>query len=210
MSAGHPHLHDHDHADHGHGHNDSAANSARVNKIIAALERRGLLTEDAVDTYVEKYLATAQPANGIQTVARAWVDPTFKARLLADGTTAVAELGFDIAGGSAKLRVVENTPERHNVIVCTLCSCYPMSLLGVPPKWYKSEAYRSRVVREPRAVLLEFGVHLPPDVEIRVWDSTSEVRYMVVPQRPAGTEGKSEAELAQLVTRNALIGTALL
>jgi nitrile hydratase len=197
--------------DHGHHHADSAVMSGRVNKLIAALERRGLLTEASVDAYVERYLSQAQPVNGFRVVARAWVDPGFKERLLADATTAVGELGFDITRGSPiKLRAVANMPERHNMIVCTLCSCYPMSLLGVPPKWYKSEAYRSRAVRNPREVLAEFGVQLPPDTEIRVWDSTSEVRYMVVPQRPAGTEGKSEAELAQLVTRNALIGTALL
>jgi nitrile hydratase len=210
-TASHDHDHDHDHDGHGHNHADSAVMSGRVKNLIARLEQRGVLTEENVDTYVDKYLSEAQPVNGFRVVARAWVDPAFKERLLADATTAVGELGFDITRGSPiKLRAVANTPERHNVIVCTLCSCYPMSLLGVPPKWYKSEAYRSRTVRNPREVLGEFGVQLPADTEVRVWDSTSEVRYMVVPQRPAGTEGKTEAELAQLVTRNALIGTALL
>lgn len=201
-------VHDHDH-DHGHDHSDSAAMSARVNRMIAALEQRGLLSADDVDAYVEKYLAETQPANGFEVVARAWVDPGFKERLLAEATTAVGELGYDIAQREVKLRVVENTPQRHNIIVCTLCSCYPMSLLGVPPKWYKSEAYRSRVVRDPRGVLEEFGVRLPADIEIRVWDSTSEVRYMVLPHRPAGYDGASESELTQLVTANGLIGTAL-
>jgi nitrile hydratase len=207
MSSVHEHDHDHD----GHGHADSAAMSARVNRLIARLEQRGFLTEAAVDAYVERYVAESQPANGYRTIARAWVDPAFKARLLDDATVAVAELGYDIAGGSpVRLRVVENTPQRHNVIVCTLCSCYPMSLLGVPPKWYKSEAYRSRVVRDPRSVLAEFGVELPRDVEIRVWDSTSELRYMVLPQRPAGTDGLDEAALAGLISPNALVGTALI
>jgi nitrile hydratase len=203
MSVG---VHDHDH---GHDHSDSAVMSARVNRMIAALEQRGLLSADGVDAYVEKYLIETQPANGFAIVARAWVDPGFKERLLAEATTAVGELGYDIAQREVKLRVVENTPQRHNIIVCTLCSCYPMSLLGVPPKWYKSEAYRSRVVRDPRGVLEEFGVRLSTDTEIRVWDSTSEVRYIVLPLRPAGCDGLGEIELAKLVTANGLIGTAL-
>ena len=206
MSSSHDHDHDHGHGDHA----DSAALSNRVKGLMATLERRGLLTEDAVDAYIESYLATANAANGFRVVARAWVDPDFKARLLADATEALKELDIDITRGTpVRLRAVENVPDRHNVIVCTLCSCYPMNLLGTSPKWYKSEAYRSRVVRDPRGVLAEFGVELPAHVEVRVWDSTSELRYMVVPQRPAGTEGASEAELARLLTRNGLIGTAL-
>ena len=204
---------DHD-RDHGHahdGHVDSAVLSNRVKGLVATLERRGILTEDAIDAYIETYVAAARPANGFRAVARAWTDPAFKARLLADATEAVKELGIDITRGTpVRLRAVENTPERHNVIVCTLCSCYPMNLLGTSPAWYKSEAYRSRVVRDPRGVLAEFGVVLAPGIEVRVWDSTSELRYMVVPQRPAGTDGASEAELAALPTRNGLIGTALL
>lgn len=203
-------IEEHDH-DHGHDHADSAVMSARVNRLIAQLERRGLLSEADVDVYVERFLAQAQPANGYRVIARAWSDPAFKARLLENGNAAVAELGFDMSRAwTVQLRVVENTPQRHNVIVCTLCSCYPISLLGVPPKWYKSEAYRSRVVYDPRAVLAEFGVELPSDVEIRVWDSTSEVRYMVLPQRPAGAENLSEEQLAQLISPNALVGTALI
>lgn len=205
MSTSHDHRTGHDQ------HADSAALSNRVKGLIATLERRGLLTEDAVDTYIESYLATARPANGFRAVARAWIDPDFKARLLADATEAIKELGIDITGGTpVRLRAVENVPERHNVIVCTLCSCYPLNLLGTSPKWYKNEAYRSRVVRDPRSVLAEFGVDLPANVEIRVWDSTSELRYIVLPQRPAGTQGASEAELAALPTRNGLIGTAIL
>ena len=143
-------------------------------------------------------------------VARAWVDAAFKQRLLADATSAVGEIGFDLSHWApVRIRAVENTPVLHNVIVCTLCSCYPLSLLGPSPAWYKSEAYRSRVVRDPRGVLNEFGVHLAPDKEVRVWDSTSEVRYLVVPERPAGTDGLSEAELSGLVSTNGLIGTAL-
>ena len=203
-------IEEHEH-DHGHDHADSAVMSARVNRLIAQLERRGLLTEADVDAYVERFLAQAQPANGYRVIARAWTDPAFKARLLEDGNAAVAELGFDMGRAwTVRLQVVENTPQRHNVIVCTLCSCYPISLLGVPPKWYKSEAYRSRVVYDPRGVLAEFGVELPPEVEVRVWDSTSEVRYLVLPQRPPGTEHLSEDQLAQRISPNALVGTALI
>ncbi len=146
--------------------------------------------------------------NGAKAVARAWVDPAFRARLLADGTAAVAELGFTGQAGQ-RLRVTENTETVHNMIVCTLCSCYPLRLLGPSPGWYKSEAYRSRVVREPRAVLGEFGVTLPDDVRITVWDSSADTRYMVLPRRPAGTGSLNEAELAGLVSRNGLIGTAV-
>lgn len=195
---------------HPHDHESSGALANRVKRLVAALEARGLLTEEALDEYVERYLLEAQPANGFRIVARAWSDPGFKERLLADAPAALAELGYDLSAWSpVTLRVVENAPGVHNVIVCTLCSCYPSSLLGPSPKWYKSEAYRSRVVRDPRGVLAEFGLTLPDETEVRVWDSTSEIRYLVLPVRPAGTEGMSEAQLAGLVTRNGLIGTAL-
>src|SRR5579875_1361909 len=193
----------------GHDHETSAAISNRVKRLVAALEAGGILTEDELDAFVERHLLDAQPANGFRIVARAWSDPAFKARLLADAPAALAELGYDLdAWAPVTLRVVENTAAVHNVIVCTLCSCYPTSLLGIAPKWYKSEAYRSRVVRDPRGVLAEFGVALPESTEVRVWDSTSEIRYMVLPRRPAGSDGLDEAALAALVTRNGLVGTA--
>jgi nitrile hydratase len=197
--------------DHEHDHDASAALSNRVKALVATLERKGILTEDAIDATVKTFVAGAQPANGFRAVAHAWTDPAFKARLLADATTAVGELGIDLSHWApVKIRAVENTPELHNVIVCTLCSCYPLSLLGPSPTWYKSEAYRSRVVRDPRGVLAEFGVALPPGKDVRVWDSTSELRYIVIPERPPATDSMSEAELASLVTTNGLIGTALL
>jgi nitrile hydratase subunit alpha len=180
----------------------------RVRAVEALLERKGVVTGEELDGLLDRFLASASPANGARIIARAWVDPAFRARLLADGNAAVAELG--LAAGGLKpqlLRVVENTPEVHNVLVCTLCSCYPIGLLGPSPSWYKSEAYRSRVVREPRAVLAEFGF-APPQPEIRVWDASAETRYLVLPQRPAGTDHLDEAALAGLVTRNGMIGTA--
>lgn len=166
-----------------------------------------MLSGARLDEIIDASLSGASPANGARVVARAWTDPEFKARLLADGTAAVRELGF-MEGSYQRLRVVENTEATHNVIVCTLCSCYPLRLLGPSPSWYKSEAYRSRVVREPRAVLGEFGLDLPAGTEITVWDSSAETRYMVLPRRPDGTDGLTEEQLAALVTRNALIGTA--
>ncbi|MEA2787065.1 MAG: nitrile hydratase subunit alpha [Candidatus Eremiobacteraeota bacterium] len=193
-----------------HVHETSADSSNRVKALVAALEAAEVLTERELDFAVESFLARAQPANGARIVARAWVDDAFRARLLADGNAAVAELGIDLAHWApVKLRVVANEPGKHNLIVCTLCSCYPLALLGPSPAWYKSEAYRSRAVRDPRGVLAEFGTQLAADAEITVWDSTAEVRYLVVPERPAGTAGASEAQLAELVTRNGLIGTAL-
>ena len=195
---------------HGHVHESSAGASNRVKALVAALEAARVLTERELDAAVESFLMHAQPANGARIVARAWVDDTFRTRLLADGNAAVAELGIDLAHWApVKLRVVANEPRRHNLIVCTLCSCYPLALLGPSPTWYKSEAYRSRAVRDPRGVLAEFGTQLGDDVAITVWDSTAELRYLVVPMRPPGTEGASEAQLAALVTRNGLIGTAL-
>jgi nitrile hydratase len=173
---------------------------------------RELLIEKGVTTPAEvaaqiEAMDARSPANGAAVVARAWSDPAFKARLLADASEASREMGFDI--GTLRLIAVENTPQVHNVIVCTLCSCYPRNLLGLPPDWYKSRAYRSRVVKEPRKVLTEFGVSLPEGTAIRVHDSTSEMRYIVLPMRPPGTEGLSEAELAALVTRDSMIGTGL-
>jgi nitrile hydratase len=173
------------------------------------LVEKGLVATDAIDTVVDAFADEIGPRNGAQVVARAWVDAEFKQRLLADATAAASELGFGGLEGEYVV-AVENTPEVHNVVVCTLCSCYPWPLLGIPPVWYKSPAYRARVVAEPRAVLREFGVEVPDDVEVRVWDSSAEVRYLVVPQRPAGTEGLAEPELAALVTRDSMIGTAVL
>ncbi|ORT61954.1 nitrile hydratase subunit alpha [Streptomyces sp. CB03238] len=185
--------------------------SRRVRRLETLLEERGIVAGAAVEEVIDAYLADSSPANGARVVARAWTDPAYRARLLADGTAAVAELGY-AAGGVQKqrLRVVENTDHVHNVVVCTLCSCYPLRLLGPSPGWYRSEAYRSRVVREPRAVLAEFGLQLPEPTAVTVWDSTSETRYMVLPRRPEGTEHLDEDALAGLVTRNALIGTAAL
>jgi nitrile hydratase subunit alpha len=172
-------------------------------RLIAA----GLASDDEIDEFLRKLYLNADPVNGQRMVARAWTDPDYRALLLADGKAAAEELGFGPL--SYQLRVVANTPDMHNVIVCTLCSCYPVSLLGPSPSWYKSLAYRSRTVREPHAVLAEFGVTLPPSVSVSVWDSISESRYMVLPMRPAGTDGLGPAELAGLVTVNGLIGTAL-
>jgi nitrile hydratase len=193
-----------------HVHATSADSSNRVKSLVAALEGAHVLTERDLDAAVESFLIHAQPANGARIVARAWVDEAFRARLLADANAAVTELGIDLAHWApVKLRAVANDARRHNLIVCTLCSCYPLALLGPSPAWYKSEAYRSRAVRDPRGVLAEFGTQLGDDVEVTVWDSTAEVRYVVLPVRPAGTEGASEEQLAALVTRNGLIGTAL-
>ena len=180
----------------------------RARALEALLVEKGLVATDAVDAVIELYEHEVGPHNGARVVARAWVDPAYRRRLLADGTGAVAELGIAGAEGD-NLVAVANTPAVHNVIVCTLCSCYPWPLLGLPPAWYKSLPYRARVVAEPRAVLGEFGLELPGDVEVRVWDSSAEVRYLVVPQRPAGTEGWDEQRLASLVTRDCMVGTAV-
>ncbi|WP_406477289.1 nitrile hydratase subunit alpha [Streptomyces sp. NBC_01615] len=188
-------------------HHDDALISRRVRRLETLLEEKGVLAGGTLDEAIDAFLARSSPANGARVVARAWTDADYKSRLLTDGTAAVQELGF-MEGSYQRLRVVENTESLHHVIVCTLCSCYPLRLLGPSPSWYKSEAYRSRVVREPRAVLAEFGLTLPADTEISVWDSSAETRYMVLPRRPAGTESLPETELAALVTRNALIGTA--
>jgi nitrile hydratase len=176
----------------------------RARALESLLVEKGLTSSDIVDKVISAYEQDVGPRNGAKVVARAWTDPAFKARLLADGSAAVEELGF----GGALVAVVENTPSVHNLVVCTLCSCYPSALLGLPPTWYKSFAYRSRAVIEPRAVLREFGLELDESVEVRVWDSSSELRYLVLPERPAGTEGLSEEELADLVTRDTMIGVA--
>ncbi len=195
----------HDHAD---PHAESASDAAlRAKALESLLVEKGLVSTDAIDAIVHTYEHDIGPLNGAKVVARAWVDPAYKQRLLRDGTAAVAELGFSGAEGG-EIVVLENTPTVHNVVVCTLCSCYPWPVLGLPPAWYKSFAYRSRVVREPRTVLREFGLDLPAATEIRVWDSNSDVRYMVLPERPAGTEPWREDELAALVTRDAMIGVA--
>ena len=177
----------------------------RVKALESLLVEKGLVDPAAVDALIDEYEHKVGPRNGAKVVARAWVDPEYKARLLAHGTEAIEELGFSGMQGEDMV-VVENTADVHNVLVCTLCSCYPWPTLGLPPVWYKSAPYRSRVVIEPRGVLKEFGLELPEATEVRVWDSTSEVRYMVLPERPAGTEHLSEDELAALVTRDAMIG----
>lgn len=182
--------------------------AVKTRALEALLVEKGLITSTAIDEVVKHYEEDIGPMKGAQVVARAWTDAAFKARLLDDGRAAVAELEF-IERHGAELVVVENTPEVHNIVVCTLCSCYPWSVLGLPPSWYKSYAYRSRAVREPRVVLSEFGLDLPESVEVRVWDSNSDIRYMVLPQRPAGTEGFSEEELAALVTRDSMIGVGV-
>lgn len=178
----------------------------RAKALEAALVAKGLVDPTMLDEIVDTYQHRIGPQIGARVVARAWVDPAFKRRLLKDGASAVAELGADM--GATPLIVVENTPRVHNMIVCTLCSCYPWAVLGLPPVWYKSFAYRSRAVSEPRAVLREFGLELPNEVEIRVWDSSAEVRYLVLPERPVGTEGLNEDQLAALVTRDAMVGVS--
>ncbi len=184
-----------------------------IERRVAALERLfvdwGWLTSEAIDGFVKMYEEDIGPLNGAKVVARAWVDSGYKQRLLADGTTAIAELGFGGAEGSHMV-VVENTDAVHNVVVCTLCSCYPWPVLGLPPNWYKSPPYRARMVREPRALLREMGCDVADSVEIRVWDSSAETRYLVVPQRPADTEGLAEDRLVDLVTRDSMIGVARL
>lgn len=182
--------------------------SIRVRALEQVLAERGYVDPAALDLVAETYEKNVGPHNGARVVARAWSDPEYRNWLLVDGTAAIASLGFSGRGGET-IQVVENTPQVHNVIVCTLCSCYPWPVLGLPPAWYKSAAYRSRVVVDPRSVLAEFGVELPAATEIRVWDSTSEIRYLVVPVRPAGTDGWSEEQLARLVTRDSMIGTGL-
>jgi nitrile hydratase subunit alpha len=197
--------------EHDHGHHRPRPDSEpalRAAALEALLVEKGLVSSDAIDAIVELYERDVGPQNGAKVVARAWTDAAFRERLLADATAAVAELGFGGAEADT-LVAVPNTPAVHNVVVCTLCSCYPWAVLGLPPTWYKSPPYRARMVAEPRAVLREFGLELPPEVEVRVWDSSAEVRYLVVPMRPAGTDGWTEDALAALVTRDSMIGTAV-
>jgi nitrile hydratase len=196
--------------DHDHDHEHQAVPSdltLRVKSLESLLVEKGLVDRAALDVLVDTYEHKVGPRNGARVVARAWIDPEYKKRLLADGTAAIAELGYRGEQG-AHIRVVENTSKIHNLVVCTLCSCYPWPVLGLPPVWYKSAPYRSRAVIDPRGVLREFGTELSEDVEVRVWDSTAEQRYLVLPERPAGTEKLSENELAALVTRDAMIGVA--
>jgi nitrile hydratase len=197
--------HDEDHHDHG---SELSEMQLRVRALETVLTEKGYIDQAALDAVVETYETRIGPRNGARVVAKAWTDPEFKRRLLADGTAAVRTLGHENRVGD-HLTVLENTPQRHNMVVCTLCSCYPWEILGLPPVWYKSAPYRSRVVKDPRGVLADFGVTLPAETEIQVWDSTAESRYLVLPMRPAGTEGMNEDELAALVTRDAMIGTTL-
>lgn len=200
--------HDHDH-DHHHAHAALPSEPAlRVKALETLLTEKGLIDPAALDAIIDTYQNKIGPKNGAEVVARAWTDPAFKAALLADGTAAVSALGFYGRQGE-HVTVVENTPEVHNMVVCTLCSCYPWPLLGIPPAWYKSDAYRARAVREPREVLAEFGVALLPAQKVRVWDSTAEMRYLVLPMRPKGTEGMSAEDLAALVSRDAMVGTGI-
>ena len=192
---------------HDHDHDADAAFALRTEALEALMTERGLVPPGAIEAIVRHYEQDVGPLNGARVVARAWGDPAYRARLLADATGAIAELGFSGPQGEHMV-AVENGPRVHNVVVCTLCSCYPWPVLGLPPSWYKDPAYRSRIVREPRRVLAEMGLVLPEDVEIRVWDSSAEIRYLVLPERPAGTEGWDEARLVPLATRDAMIGVA--
>ena len=200
------HHHGHDHHEHEMSHLDGM--DLKVRTLESLLVEKGYVKPEALDEIVETYETRVGPHCGAQVVAKAWTDPAYLDRLRADATAAIAELGFSGRQGE-HMRIVENTPEIHNMVVCTLCSCYPWSVLGLPPVWYKSAPYRSRAVSEPEKVLAEFGVTLPEGKNIRVWDSTAEMRYLVIPERPAGTEGWSEERLAGLVTRDSMIGTGL-
>ncbi|HVL72531.1 MAG TPA: nitrile hydratase subunit alpha [Beijerinckiaceae bacterium] len=201
--------HDHEHDDdHDHDHSHWSEMELRVRALESLLVEKGYVDPAAVDALIETYETKIGPRNGARVVAKAWADPAYRERLFADATAAIAELGFTGRQGEHMV-AVENTPEEHNLVVCTLCSCYPWPVLGLPPVWYKSAPYRSRAVIEPRAVLAEFGVSLPETTRIRVWDSTAEIRYLVVPMRPEGTQGWSEERLAALVTRDCMIGTGL-
>ncbi|MGE5985615.1 nitrile hydratase subunit alpha [Klebsiella michiganensis] len=196
------HKHDHDHT------HPPVDIELRVRALESLLQEKGLIDPAALDELIDTYEHKVGPRNGAQVVARAWSDPEYKRRLMENATAAIAELGFSGIQGEDML-VVENTPDVHNVTVCTLCSCYPWPVLGLPPVWYKSAPYRSRIVIDPRGVLAEFGLHIPDSKEIRVWDSSAELRYLVLPERPAGTEGWSETQLIELVTRDSMIGTGV-
>jgi len=200
---------EHSHGEHGHDHHEVPSDMAlRTKALESLLVEKGLVDPAALDEIVDTYENKVGPRNGARVVARAWSDPAYREWLLRDGTAAIADMGF-IHRQTEHMVVVENTPEVHNMVVCTLCSCYPWGVLGLPPVWYKSSPYRSRAVADPRGVLKEFGVELPPGKEIRVWDSTAEMRYLVLPERPAGTEGMREEELADLVSRDSMVGVAL-
>lgn len=198
---------DHEH-EHGHGHSELSAMELRVRALESILTQKGYVDPAALDALIDTYQTRVGPRNGARVVARSWVDPEFRDWLRRDATAAIASMGYGGRQGEHMV-AVENTPRRHNLVVCTLCSCYPWPVLGLPPTWYKSAPYRSRVVRDPRGVLAEFGLQLPQDLEIRVWDSTAEVRYLVIPQRPAHSEGLDETALAALVTRDSMIGTGV-
>ena len=200
--------HAHDHHDHHHHDNHLDPMDARVRALETILTRKGLVDPAAIDAIVETYETKVGPRNGAAVVAKAWADPAYADWLKRDATAAIAELGFTGRQGE-HMQAVFNTPDTHNLVVCTLCSCYPWSVLGLPPVWYKSPPYRSRAVIDPRGVLAEFGLALDPQTQVRVWDSTAELRYLVVPMRPQGTEGWSEERLAGLVTRDSMIGTGL-
>jgi nitrile hydratase len=212
VSPEHEHHQHHDHDDDDvQEHREHGAPLTEVELRVRALESllvdKGLVDPAALDAIIDTYETKVGPRNGAKVVAHAWVDPDYRRRLLEDGTAAVAEFGF-VGRQSEKIVVVENTPKVHNLVVCTLCSCYPWAVLGLPPVWYKSAPYRSRAVIDPRGVLSEMGVNVPADAEVRVWDSTSEIRYLVLPERPAGTEKMTEDELAAIVTRDSMIGVA--
>lgn len=199
--------HDHDHH-HDHEHSELSETELRVRALETIMTEKGYVDPAALDLLIETYEKKVGPRNGARVVAKAWNDPAYKTWLLKDANAAISSVGY--AGRQGEhMMVLENTPQRHNIVVCTLCSCYPWPVLGLPPVWYKSAPYRSRAVADPRGVLRDFGVELPKDTEIRVWDSTSELRYLVLPMRPAGTEGWDEERLAGLVTRDSMIGTGL-
>jgi nitrile hydratase subunit alpha len=201
MSADSDHAHGHDHD----GQDAPSEAALRVKALESLMVEKGLVDPAALDAIVEYYEHNVGPRNGARVVARAWADPGYKARLLEDASGAIAELGYSGLQGEHMI-AVENTPQVHNLVVCTLCSCYPWPTLGLPPAWYKSAGYRSRAVIDPRGVMREFGLEVPEDIEVKVWDSTAEVRYLVLPERPAGTDGMTEAQLAALVTRDSMIG----
>jgi nitrile hydratase subunit alpha len=200
--------HDHDHHGHHHDHDHSELSETelRVRALESILTEKGYVDPASLDLLIDLYEKKIGPRNGIRVVAKAWSDPAYRERLMKDATAAIAELDYSGRQGEHMV-VVENTPQQHNMVVCTLCSCYPWEMLGLPPVWYKAAPYRSRAVKDPRGVLADFGVQVAKDVEIRVWDSTAETRFLVLPMRPAGTDGWSEEQLAELVTRDSMIGT---
>jgi nitrile hydratase len=208
MAHDHPDDDDHHHGHH-HGQEPPSDMALRVKALESLMVEKGLVDPAALDAIVDHFEHRVGPRNGARVVARAWIDPAYKARLMADATSAIAELDYTGRQGEHMV-AVENTPDVHNLVVCTLCSCYPWPVLGLPPVWYKSAPYRSRAVIDPRGVIAEFGTVLPDEIEVRVWDSTAEIRYLVLPERPAGTEALGEEALAALVTRDGMIGTSRL